>query len=131
MEFLKKIFVKWNSINIWNSNSIRFSKMKDLNLHPEWAPGGKDLQWSTQRYILIKLADVKGKVLRVSRQKFQIMYERKRIRLATDLSKTRYKVTHYWSCIFIKPQETNAISVLICSKAAFEYQSYWKTLLNI
>lgn len=43
--------------------------MKDLNLHTEGAPGGKDLQWSTQRYILVKLADIKdkGKILRISK----------------------------------------------------------------
>lgn len=133
MEFLKKSFVKWNCINIWNSNSIRFSKGKIWIYRLNGHQGQRTCDDQLKRYILVKLADVKdkGKILRVSKPKFQIGYKRKRIRLATDLSKTRYKVTNHWSSIFIKRQETSTISGLTSSQAAFEYQSYWKTFLNM
>lgn len=75
MGFLEKNFVKWDTIKSWDSN-LKFSKMKDLNLYTErahWTLAGKDVQWSTQKYILVKSVDIKdkGKMLGLSSQNFK------------------------------------------------------------
>lgn len=71
-------------------------KKETLNLNILNIPRKAEPGESTQRFILVKLLDLKGREKKVSRQKDQITLNGNEIKLLSDFSAATHKARQHW-----------------------------------